>query len=161
MHPSNILVALAAPFLSLTQAAALHPTSHIEVHLYGDYGKHYVEKVWPDGDEHWFSKSPIPFFPCHTPPIAGFVSQCSMYLRSRVSDEGEDKWKKEIEVKFIKYYTKKEESGIRCLPTESYYPWNPIKVSKFFQLPDEHGLKVYGLYLEKSQPIEVLRCDLP
>lgn len=57
MHPSNILVALAAPFLSLTQAAALHPKSHITVHLYGDYGQQYVEKVWPDGDEHWFSKS--------------------------------------------------------------------------------------------------------
>ncbi|KAI7774007.1 hypothetical protein LA080_009471 [Diaporthe eres] len=130
MHPSNILVALAAPFLSLTQAAALHPNSHITVHLYGDHGKHYVEKVWPNGDEHWFN-------------------------------EGKEKWKKDFDVKFIKYYTEKEDSGIRCLPTESFYPWNPLKVKKFFKLPDEYGLEVYGLYLEKSQPVEVLRCDLP
>lgn len=57
MLPSNILMVL-APILGLTQAAALHPKSFVTVHLYGDYDKHYVEKVWPDGDEHWFSKSP-------------------------------------------------------------------------------------------------------
>lgn len=56
MLPSNILMVL-APLLGLTQAAALHPKSFVTVHLYGDYDKHYVEKVWPDGDEHWFSKS--------------------------------------------------------------------------------------------------------
>lgn len=68
MQPSNILALLVAPFLGLTQAAALypHPKSHIIVHLYGDYDKHYVEKVWPDGDEHWFSKSSTNFLPCHT-----------------------------------------------------------------------------------------------
>lgn len=86
---------------------------------------------------------------------------CPTYLRSHTTDEGKDKWKKDFDVKFIKYYTEKEDGGIRCLPTESYFPWNPLKVKKFFKLPDEYGLKVYGLYLEKSQPIEVLRCDLP
>lgn len=56
MLPSNILVALVAPLMGLTQAAALHPNNFVTVHLYGKYDKHYVEKVWPDGDEHWFSK---------------------------------------------------------------------------------------------------------
>lgn len=84
MHPSNILVAL-APFLGLTQAAALHSKSHITVELYGDYGKHYVEKVWPDGDEHWFSKSftsvlqysPLlsPMFPINLHRADGFTQQ--------------------------------------------------------------------------------------
>lgn len=32
------------------------PKSYITAHFYNDYGKDYVEKVWPDGDEHWFSK---------------------------------------------------------------------------------------------------------
>lgn len=95
------------------------------------------------------------------PSFAGLFSQCFTCLRSLTTDEGKDKWKKDFDVKFIKYYTEKEDSEIRCLPTESYFPWNPLKVKKFFKLPDEHGLKVYGLYLEKSQPVEVLRCDLP
>lgn len=56
MLPSNTIVALVAPLMGLTQAAALHPKSFITVELYGEYDKHYVEKVWPDGDEHWFSK---------------------------------------------------------------------------------------------------------
>lgn len=33
------------------------PKSYITAHFYNDYGKDYIEKVWPDGDEHWFSKS--------------------------------------------------------------------------------------------------------
>lgn len=95
------------------------------------------------------------------PSIAIFASTRPTCLRSHTTDEGKDKWKKDFDVKFIKYYTEKEDGGIRCLPTESYFPWNPLKVKKFFKLPDEYGLKVYGLYLEKSQPVEVLRCDLP
>ena len=66
MLPSNILVALVAPLMGLTQAAALNPKSFITVELYGDYDKHYVEKVWPDGDEHWFSKYSKKSCPCIT-----------------------------------------------------------------------------------------------
>lgn len=76
------------------------------------------------------------------------------------TDEGKDKWKRDFPVKFIKYFSVYEDRDIRCLPTESYYPWNPVK-GKLFQLPDEDGYKVHGLYLEHSRPVEVLRCDRP
>ncbi|KAI3394272.1 hypothetical protein diail_2975 [Diaporthe ilicicola] len=106
------------------------PKSYITAHFYNDHGKDYVEKVWPDGDEHWFN-------------------------------EGEDHWKRHFDVNFIKYYSEKEDGAVRCLPTKSYFPWTPLKIEKFVKLPDEYGLKVHGLYLEKSQPVEVIRCDLP
>lgn len=77
------------------------------------------------------------------------------------TDEGKDAWKKHFNVKFIKYWSEYEDVEIRCLPTHSYYPWNPLNVKKFFQLPDEYGLKVHGLYLEYPQPVEVIRCDIP
>ncbi|POS70951.1 hypothetical protein DHEL01_v210654 [Diaporthe helianthi] len=137
MQPANILVALSALFLGTAQASPtpeknlnLHPKGHIKIEFYNGHGKSYTEKVWPDGDEHWFN-------------------------------EGDDKWKKDFEVKFIKYYSEVEDCEIRCVPTHSYYPWNPIKVKKFFQLPDKYGKKVFGLYLEHPQPVEVIRCDLP
>ncbi|KKY34659.1 hypothetical protein UCDDA912_g05359 [Diaporthe ampelina] len=130
MHPSNVLVAFAAPFLGLAQAKPLHPQSDITVHFYNGYGEEYVEKVWPDGDEHWFN-------------------------------EGEDSWKKDFKVKYIKYYSSKGDVAIRCLPTESYFPWNSLKIKNFVRLPDEYGFKVHGFYLEKPQPVEVIRCDIP
>lgn len=77
------------------------------------------------------------------------------------TDEGKDAWKKHFNVKFIKYWSEYKDVEIRCLPTHSYYPWNPLNVKKFFQLPDEYGLKVHGLYLEYPQPVEVIRCDIP
>lgn len=67
MQPSNILMALSALFLGTAQASPtpeknlnLHPKGHITVEFYNGYGKSYTEKVWPDGDEHWFSKSSTP-----------------------------------------------------------------------------------------------------
>jgi hypothetical protein len=67
MQPSNLLVALSALFLGQAQASPtpekqLHPKSHITVEFFDGYGKSYTEKVWPDGDEHWFSKSSTTVF---------------------------------------------------------------------------------------------------
>lgn len=84
MQPSNILVALSALFLGQAQASPtpgklLHPTSHITVEFFDGYGKSYTEKVWPDGDEHWFSKSFITtfsFFP-HLSSSVPVDVQCS------------------------------------------------------------------------------------
>lgn len=96
MLPSNTLVALVAPLMGLTQAAALHPNSFVTVHLYGEYDKHYVEKVWPDGDEHWFSKYSISVFPCHDlllPTLLINVSRAyGLWQQTRVRISGRRKW---------------------------------------------------------------------
>lgn len=70
MQPSNILAALSTLFLgqalaSPTPEKELKPESLVTVEFFDGYGKSYTEKVWPDGDEHWFSKCSItasPFF---------------------------------------------------------------------------------------------------
>lgn len=82
MQPSNILVALSALFLGQAQASPtpeklLHPTSHIKVEFFDGYGKSYTEKVWPDGDEHWFSKFFITTFSLLLTIVVVCASGCS------------------------------------------------------------------------------------